>query len=193
MISKEKLREKYLAKRSSLTTGQVKNASNKIAVKFLDVVDRMAAERIMLYYSFRNEVITHNIIDKLLTQNKKVFLPYTVVAEKELRISQINDIKDDLIEGVYGVMEPRKKENQSVKDLDIVVVPGMVFTIEGYRLGYGGGYYDRFLSSLSEKTRTIGFVFDRFLLNEFPLEVHDLPVEMIITEKNIINFRGDDY
>ncbi|QTL98015.1 5-formyltetrahydrofolate cyclo-ligase [Iocasia frigidifontis] len=193
MIDKKKLREKYLAKRSSLTAGQVKKASDKIAAKFLDIVDRIAAERIMLYYSFRNEVITHDIIDKLLVQNKEVFLPYTVVAEKELQISRINDIKEDLIEGVYGVMEPRKKENQSIKDLDIVVVPGMVFTKKGYRLGYGGGYYDRFLSRLSEITRTIGFVFDSFLLNELTLEEHDLPVEMIITEKNIIDFRGDDY
>lgn len=193
MINKTKLREKYLAKRSSLTAGQVKSASAKIAAKFLVLVDRVAAERIMLYYSFRNEVITHDIIDKLLAKNKEVFLPYTVVGKKEIQINRINDIKDDLIEGVYGVMEPRKKENQSIKDLDIVVVPGMVFTKKGYRLGYGGGYYDRFLSRLSKKTCTIGFVFDSLLLNELPLEEHDLPVEMIITEKNIIDFRGDDY
>jgi 5-formyltetrahydrofolate cyclo-ligase len=68
-------------------------------------------------------------------------------------------------------------------------VPGACFTSEGYRIGYGGGYYDSFLSKHANRALKVGFCYDCFIVDSIPVEAHDVPVDLIITEKRIINIK----
>ena len=104
----------------------------------------------MLYLDFNNEVQTNELINKLLYLNKTVASPITIINNKELIPYQIIDLQESIVIGAYGIREPKKDicNKVEVKDIDVVIVPAVAFDKEGYRLGYGGGFYDRFIKNL---------------------------------------------
>jgi 5-formyltetrahydrofolate cyclo-ligase len=85
-------------------------------------------------------------------------------------------------------LEPTEKvkNNNEMYDLDIIVVPGLVFSKNGYRIGYGGGYYDKFLSEVSNEVKKVGIVYSDFVVNDLPVDEYDLPVDLIMTERETI-------
>lgn len=142
----------------------------------------------MVYIDFRNEVETNLIIDDLLTQNKEVCIPISVPKTKEMILSKIINPQKELIKGTYGILEPKEEYIRKVDPdtLDLIIVPGVAFDKDGYRIGYGGGYYDRFLDKLSKATPSIGIAFDLQILHKVPKDFFDHPVDFIVTEKEII-------
>ena len=105
-----------------------------------------------------------------------------------MKISQIEDFDKDLEKGVYNILEPieKVKKESNNYDLDIIVVPGLIFSKNGYRIGYGGGYYDKFLSRVSDKVKKVGIVYSDFVLDDLPVDDYDIPVDLIMTERETI-------
>lgn len=186
MSYKEKLRKKYLHFRENLDPVFIGEASKKIKEKFLELEQIKKKDNIMVYVSYNSEVKTEDIIQKLLDRGKNVYVPYCITESRELRISQIRKFPADLRIGAYGIREPKEKlkeVNQSPEVLELIVVPGVAFSRSGYRIGYGGGYYDRFLSDIDSRPLTVGFTFSSLLVEALPIDRHDIPVDIIVTEE----------
>lgn len=88
----------------------------------------------------------------------------------------------------FGVLEPPEKEEIVLAEIDVVVVPGVAFDRNGYRMGYGGGYYDNFLPKLRPDTKKIAVAFNMQIRDLVPIELHDVKMDMIITEQKVYTF-----
>lgn len=185
--TKNSLRKSVLSFRSSLDKNDVLSMSADIFRQFLSIEKIRHASRFMLYVDFRNEVATREIISDLLDLGKEVYLPVTLKNEKKLIPKRIFSL-DDLVPGAYGILEPRIDAPTIDNSLlDVVIVPGSVFDKNGYRTGYGGGYYDRFLESTD--ALKVGVCFDFQLVDDVFPENHDKRMDFIITEKSILSFK----
>jgi 5-formyltetrahydrofolate cyclo-ligase len=129
---------------------------------------------------------------------KRIFVPISVRRRRKLVYSEIYAI-DELQPGAYGILRPRRDSRriipieQLAQETGVVVVPGVVFDEKGYRTGYGAGFYDRFLTTFrythASEAMFIALAFELQIVEDTYPEKHDVPVDMIITEKRIINCR----
>lgn len=187
MRDKELLRRKYISLRNSLSEDKVKEASSRITNMFFSLDAIKENQKFLLYHSIGSEIITYDIIDIILKENKNVYLPY--ISNKKIKISQIYS-KKELKTGAFGIMEPLDRQDIDVKEMDVLVVPGLLFDRKGYRIGYGGGYYDRLLAGIGSHILTIGLAYDDFLQESLPIDKYDIPVKMIITENQVLYIGG---
>ncbi|MGM0548309.1 MAG: 5-formyltetrahydrofolate cyclo-ligase [Bacillota bacterium] len=189
MRAKEAIREKVLKERSKIKKIKIDKWSNQIENNFFKIPQLNKINKIMAYASMRNEVKTFSLMQKLIDQNYSLYLPYTKGDQISLGIVKINNLKSDLELGTYGVQEPKHKLRTKAipTDLDLIIVPGACFSKNGYRIGYGGGYYDSFLADYGISALKVGFCYNRFIFDSIPTESHDIPVDFIITEKEIIS------
>lgn len=160
------------------------NINKKIISKFLDSDIYKNSKNILLTSSIQTEIDTLPIIEKIFEDKKNLFLPITNVKDHTLSISRIKHYPQDLIESHYGILEPRFNQNINPQILDLVLVPGVAFDRRGYRIGYGAGYYDRFL--LNTDAKRISMSRDNLLFDEIPYESYDLRVDLIFTETQTV-------
>ena len=141
-----------------------------------------------------NRPISKELFDKCLKlakdrlSGKNLYVPYIDTDSKQMCLCKINNLADDLERGHYGILEPKKNLRKPVNSdiIDCVISPGVAFTTKKDRTGYGGGYYDRFYSSLKQRPFIVALAYDFQILESLPTESFDVPVDMIITEKKII-------
>jgi 5-formyltetrahydrofolate cyclo-ligase len=188
ILLKKEFRKKVISDRKKQNPELINLNSELIFQNLLKLDEIEKANVIMAYLDFNSEVKTDNIINYFLSQNKKIVVPLSIVDEKKLLLSEIKDIKNEVYIGTYGIREPKPKFIRPVdaKNIDIVIVPAVAYDTNGYRLGYGGGYYDRFLESLRDDCITIGIAFEIQVFDKVPKEDHDAKLNYIITEKRII-------
>ncbi|MDD3628169.1 MAG: 5-formyltetrahydrofolate cyclo-ligase [Actinomycetota bacterium] len=182
---KNNVRERVQRERNNLPVNYREKSSRAIAKKFLNCSFYTVSNNILIYYPFRNEVETTLIIEDALKDNKNIILPR--VHNKELELYYVTNLKEQLKAGAYGIMEPvaSRCKPAKISDVDLVVVPGVSFDKKFYRLGYGGGYYDRILSRIPKKVKKIALCFDIQVVDSLPVSAHDIKVDMIITESKI--------
>jgi len=198
---KRKLRESMSARRDSLEVGRRESLSDRVALHLTSMMAFRQAERIMMYASFRSEVDTWRLIRRTAAGGKDVFLPRTDVRRRELvpvRVELRRGCLEGLVQGPYGIPEPGGPETAPCL-LDMVCVPALAFDRMGYRLGYGGGFYDRFLDRLRPETVTVGLSYGTQLIECAPRDDHDLPVDFVVSDEGVIAShrirylnRGDD-
>ena len=184
---KELLRHEMLAKRDALSAEERLKKSSEIVSRLLKNSDIIKAISIFTYVSFRSEVETHGMINSFLAQGKVVSVPFTDMNKKTIIPSIIKSVKNDLVPGTFGISEPvaEKLCPMLVDDIDIVIMPGAAFNIKGCRIGYGGGFYDRFLQKRSISSYALAFDFQ--IVDEVPFSPeYDVKVDYIVTEKRII-------
>jgi 5-formyltetrahydrofolate cyclo-ligase len=178
---KKKIRESILLKRDSMEENDVIKYSASICKTLESLFQISAAQNIMTYWPIKNEVQTQSIIEHW-SKHKKIYLP----------VIRGNNIYPGLFTGIqhlrratsFNIPEPVSDEYTSVEQLDVIIVPGVAFDHKKNRLGYGKGFYDRFLTN--KHIFTIGICFDIQLVDELPVNDSDIPVQMVITEKGII-------
>lgn len=185
---KKVLRETIIARRLAMGADEVATLSNQIAARLLALPEYREAKQIMSYVAFRHEVETRDIITRSLAMGKKVAVPLTVSREKKLIPSQVYDFPGDLAPGCWGILEPRPETLRPVdpSEIDLVLVPGLAFDRQGHRLGYGGGFYDRFLAQLPAPSTSVALAYSFQVLPEVEHGENDWPVDIIITEAEII-------
>ncbi|MDD3620900.1 MAG: 5-formyltetrahydrofolate cyclo-ligase [Methanofollis sp.] len=183
-IEKKALREQVKARRAALSTDEITEKSEAITRRLLPLLDR--AETVMLYASKPPEVETAGFIDALLAMGRRVVLPIIEKETHTLRLSSIPD-RSVLVESTFHVPEPIGHEVQvAPADLDAVVVPMVGFDRGCNRLGYGAGYYDRFLAANPDRT-VIGIAFSCQEVQSIPSEPFDRKMDLIITEGECIS------
>lgn len=186
---KKALKEEMLRKRNALSKSEIEEKSRIIREKLNSLPEFKKSKNILIYASFNNEVDTKILISELLeNKEKNVLIPFVEKNNPVLQLSVLNNL-DDLEPKTFGILEPKKDKikNFDINKLDLVIVPGIAFDKNGHRIGYGYGYYDRFLGKLGRKAKKIGLCYDFQLIDKIPEEKHDVPMDFIVTEKRIIN------
>lgn len=185
-VNKKTLRKEILKKRKALRPYQIKEKSKKIHIRLVKSVNFKRAKTIMFYLSKGNEVITDSMIKTAFKQKKTVCAPIvTGKNKKKLQVAVFCNLENDLAVGTYGIREPKKRHPLKGK-IDLAIVPGVSFDIDGNRLGRGMAYYDNFLKTIP-KTVKIALAYENQIVTKIPSQSHDIPMTKIITEKRIIN------
>lgn len=179
---KKKVRKEYTLVRSKIENKKEK--SNLIFSKIIETKSFKESKIIAMYKNINSEVNTAELIKYSINIGKTVVLPK--VEENELRFYKINSIDEKLFKSKFGIEEPSGIKENLVdnKFIDLVIVPGICFDTEKNRLGFGKGYYDRFLKQKDFKT--IGICFDEQITKKVPTNDNDMKVKEIITEKRHI-------
>ncbi|MCG0278765.1 MAG: 5-formyltetrahydrofolate cyclo-ligase [Thermanaeromonas sp.] len=182
------LRKEVLARRNALSEGERNKKNKAIHRRLLSLSAWEEANFLMIYVSFGSEVSTDYLIKKALAQGKKVAVPYCLREERKLMASVIYDYPGDLIPRTWGILEPRPEALRPVEPglIDLCLVPGVAFDIYGNRLGYGAGYYDRFLPRLRPDAYKIALAFEVQIVDTVFPTPQDVPVDLIITEARMI-------
>lgn len=148
---KKVLRNKILEIRDSLNNNEKELIDNKIFNELINTDLYKRSINIFIYISFSNEINTRNIIEKAFKDKKNVFIPKVYKDDKLMKAIKLNSI-DELKKNSMGILEPIDDSNYIEKEnIDLIVVPGVVFDKECNRIGYGGGYYDRYLKDIKSK------------------------------------------
>lgn len=186
-MNKKLLRKDILVKRASLGKIDRKNYTEAIWETILNTPFYKNAKTIMCFVSFGSEIDTHEFIRTAIEDGKRLVVPITVPETKELRLSHLHDLSELEI-GFFNILTPKEEFIRDVdpNQVDMIIVPGAVFDREGYRIGFGGGYYDRFLSKIDKSVPKIAIAFDFQILDKVPREDYDIPVDYIVTEKEFI-------
>lgn len=177
-----------LEDRSKLSSQKVLSKSKSISEKLYNLNHYKESNFIFTFISFTDEVDTHNIIKESIKIGKRIGVPITIPKTRILKVSELLDFDKELQEGFYNILTPKEEYQRIVSPdiIDLILVPGLAFTRQGYRIGYGGGYYDTFLSTIKKDVVKIGLCFDMQLISGFPTEPFDIPVDYILTEKEFI-------
>ena len=180
---KHKIRRHIKNKISLISELEKSRKSDIIKHKLFNEEEFKKAKVVMFYVSLKDEVSTLSIIDEAIKTGKRVCVPVIFKEDKRLIAGEIKDRSKDLEKQHFGIYQPRSGHVKEVplKDIELVVVPGVAFDKNNVRLGRGHGYYDRFLSALSNNTKTIGLAFDFQVVDNLPKDSHDIPVSKIIT------------
>ena len=182
---KNQLKEYILEKRNSLPKPEISEKSKKIEERLFGLGQYKKSKTIMFFVSFNSEVHTHEMIIKSL-KHKTVAVPKVV--NNEIEPSIMLDFDSLVPSGKFGILEPIEAMNISHKNIDLIAVPGIAFDLHGHRVGYGFGYYDKFLKKVPKAVK-IGLCFDFQVVDKVPREEHDVPVDLIVTEERIIECR----
>lgn len=168
-----------LAKRRQCSKEEIKSKSEAIKFKVLNLIDEKI-NKIGIYVSFDNEVDTFCLINDLLQQKKIIYCP-KIIGNK-MEFFSIKNICD-LDQGKYGILEP-SSDNEKPNSLDLLIVPLIAFNQDKYRIGYGKGFYDKYLEN--HHCKTIGLAFDFQKVDNKFEEIFDQKLDLIITDKEII-------
>ena len=165
--------------RDSLSEEYRRQADRIIMKKLTDMEVFRTSDMIYTYVSFGSEVSTREIMTWCLEEKKCLAAPR--IEGKEMKFYRVDSLTD-LVPGIWGIPEP-KAGAQEVKEPGIMLVPGLAFDQNGYRLGYGGGYYDRYLAGRPDLAEnTIGIAYQVQRVDRVPREEYDLPVKRIVTD-----------
>ena len=184
---KAALRNEVLAARDALTETEIVSRSRAI----FDIVTTSEAYRgagsVLLTSSFGSEVRTAPLIEHTIASGKKLLLPLVNKALKMLELYEIGDPDVQLERGTFGIAEPRpdRCRRADYGEVDWVLVPGVVFADDGYRIGYGGGYYDRLLPLLPAIAPRVSAPYALQRRREVPHGVHDQKIDVIVTEAGV--------
>ena len=180
---KNALRRLLLEKRDNTSGDLLEIAAKKIQKKLWKIKSYSNARRVGAYYSVGSEIPTHNIIQELLSKGKKVHLPK--VTGDSMEFHEITDFSS-LECGSFDIMEPKNRcpvENR----LDVIIVPAVCMSTDGRRVGYGRGFYDRFLEK--NKTVTIAPVLEKQIVRNIPQSRLDHSIDWIVTEDGMYDTR----
>lgn len=189
MISKQSVRSKYLTKRDALSLSERKEKSSTIAELLKKESCYQEAEAVFVYMDYRSEVMTTDLVEELLASDKQVFAPR--VKGFDIVFYEIRSL-EDLEAGYQGIREPIEKQEMLLKEADLkekkclVLVPGAVFDRGLCRMGYGKGFYDRFLERCGDNMTAVGLAFSCQLAKQIPTEIHDRRMDLVVTETEVI-------
>ena len=180
---RERLRAEVLHKRDSIPPSVRSELSRRIVDRAINRIEENRANAVLIYLSMRSEVETGGLLDYLLTQNRIALAPVMCMRQRDLTPYRIMDAKDDLVLHPYGVYQPNNETCPSfpLNQIDLIFVPGVAFDLRGYRIGYGAGFYDRFLPQCPQAV-WIGLAYEAQIVTDTFPQAWDVPLHQILTE-----------
>lgn len=180
---KRDIRKKVLGTRKSLEIEDVKYISKEISLTILKWDIYKNSKSIMLYSAIKNEVDLSMVASDAIKNNKELVYPKTIRETVDIIPCIVSNL-EELQEGEYGILEPSIDKSVEKNKIDTVFVPGVAYDINGYRIGYGAGYYDRFLRDYNGIK--VGICFSFQIVDDVYKDEHDIKMDYIITEKGIL-------
>lgn len=183
MAEKKALRKQMKQRRNALTVKERNEAGRQAAKEFLQLSEVKNCQTVFIYLSYGSELPTLELITELLKINKEVAVP-KVQGAGEMDFYRIYSL-EECIPGAFGILEPREGKilypapKGSGQTADVLVLPGLAFTLSGDRLGYGGGYYDRYLQQYPN-TFTAAFAYECSIVSKLPAQSHDKKADVLI-------------
>ena len=184
MPAKKNIRNEKRYERSLLSDAHIARLSDNFLTQWMKFSKELSYESISLYYPFDNEASPLEIINYLHSKKKEVLLPVIENNSKTLSFARYG-IQSELVKNNFGIFEPKDKEFVDIEDIDIVLIPCVAFNDKLFRLGMGGGFYDRTFSKKSS-TILIGIAYSFQNENEPFQEKHDIKMDYVITQKGVL-------
>jgi 5,10-methenyltetrahydrofolate synthetase len=184
---KRKVREQAIAQRDALDPQTRCRLSAAITARLLALPGYLQADTLAAYASIGSEFDTGDFIADVLRRGKCLLLPRIDRSRRAIDLWQVTDPAHDLIAGTWGIREPDPARCKRIEPVDVpfVLVPGVAFTRQGGRLGYGGGYYDGLLSRLDAAALKVAAAFPQQILDSLPTGPRDIPVDLVVTDAAI--------
>ncbi len=186
-IKKNELREEYIAKRDLLDETVKAENDEKMCSLFTSLVTFRYADTVLLYVPMRNEINVLPIAQKAFEAGKKVGFPCCYPENRTMEFRIVGSLDELTEKDSYGIAEPSKEceiyDIQSNRTPAVCIVPAVVYDVKGYRIGYGRGYYDRYLSAFNGTKA--GLIYSDFIIPQVPRGRYDLAVDVLITEKGV--------
>lgn len=185
---KDVIRKQVLGIRNKLSEYEVAALSESIFINLRKNTFFNNAHNVMIYLDFKHEVKTNEIIEYCLGNGKKVYVPICIPETHEISISRITGL-DQLKSGHFGIREPFP-EHIRLSDsslVDLVLIPGVAFDASGNRIGFGAGYYDRFLKRLRPDAVKAALAYSFQVVEQVPADEYDIPADYIVTENETIH------
>ncbi len=187
MHIKSDLRKQAAEKRKQIDCKQEKDF---LIVKNLLALDEyLNAKTVLIYASLDDEIKTDNIIKTALDDKKTVAVPLCLDKDGKMEFYSIDSLSN-LKKGNFGVREPSPDESKLINDFSeaIIIVPGLLFDKEGNRLGFGKGYYDRYLAK--NEIFSIGLCYNEMMIEKVPVDEYDKNIDKIVTQSGVINCKS---
>jgi 5-formyltetrahydrofolate cyclo-ligase len=180
---KASIRRVVLSRRARITADRRAEAGAAIAERLLALPEVAEAERILAFVSIGSEVSTADLLAAVLENGRTLLLPF-VSEDGTMRASVVGSLAE-LEPGFRGIPEPRARMPVDPTFASAIVVPGVAFDPRGGRLGFGGGFYDAFLANAPGVPK-VGICFEVQLVDEVPMEQHDVSVDIVVTEERVV-------
>lgn len=188
---KQQIREQAHANRNAQENKD--ELSREIVARCMALPEYQQSKTVLFYLDVRSEVRTRHDLDNALASGKKIVVPYCV--DGELELFHLTN-PEELEVGMYRILEPKAElrtveaHKVDVKEIDLIIVPGVAFDREGGRTGHGKGYYDKLLEHARPDTPLVALAFECQLFDKIPMQDHDVYMDKVITEKAAYNGRG---
>ncbi|WP_353684242.1 5-formyltetrahydrofolate cyclo-ligase [Thermodesulfovibrio sp. 3907-1M] len=179
---KKEVRKKMLELRNKIPQDLKTRKDEKIALKFIEFLKERHIKSVLLYASFGSEVDTWRIFEYCKKLSIKTAFPK--VKEKILEIYWVKE-RSELTKGYKSILEPCNAQKAQLEDVEVIAVPGLAFDKNCFRIGYGGGFYDKLLCR--KKGIAAGLAYEEQIIDKLPVELHDVKVDLIITDERVIN------
>ncbi len=188
-MDKKQLRKLFSDKRDAYDRNK-KGISDKQVFEYIKNSNLYKSSKVIfIYVSFGSEVDTHLFIKEALEEGKVIAVPYVISLKEGMCAIAIRSLSE-LKPGKYGILEPVNiQEIIPPEELDLVLLPGLAFDLSGGRLGYGGGFYDRFLRKLKPSALKVALAYSMQICDSVPTEPWDEAIDGILTEKGFISFK----
>ena len=185
-MNKKALRIKIINIRNNMDIQSKTIYDDLIIQKLINSHYFKESKNIFMYLGYSSEIDTKKYVKQFVDLGKNIYVPRTDIENKTMEAVKIVDLTN-LKEDKYGILEPTKDiEAMNKNELDLVIMPGLAFDTNGGRLGYGGGYYDKYLQKIAGNLSKVALAYDFQIVQEVPKEEHDIKVDYIITEKREI-------
>lgn len=190
METKAEIRKRILEARKGLTKEEAMSKSGAIVQKVIKTPEYEEADNVLLYADYNYEVLTQRIFEDAVSHKKRVYFPKSDLLTNNMEFYQILSLCQ-LEKGLMGILEPREdmrfRYKFNPKEDTLVIIPGVAFDISGYRIGYGRGFYDKFLVN-KRQLSTMALAYACQIVDEIPREAHDIRMDKIVTEEIIYSF-----
>lgn len=190
METKAEIRKRILEVRKGLTDEEAASKSGAIVQKVIKTPEYREADNILLYADYCREVMTRGIFEDALLHRKKIFFPRVDRLTNTMAFYQVISVRQ-LGRGYRDILEPkediRSRYRFQPKEDTLVILPGVAFDTSGYRIGYGKGFYDRFLADRRQLS-TMALAYACQIVDEIPKDAHDIKMDKIVTEEIIYSF-----
>lgn len=181
-MPKVSLRDRLLRQRQGLAADECLRLSLLAQQQLIATAAFAAAGKIALYSAIRNEVLTERLFVAAQEAGKQTVYPRMCGDHLEfVRVEALSE----LVPGRMGVLEPLNGPELDLSELDLMVLPGVGFDLQGHRLGYGRGFYDRLLGDLKQRPLLVGLAFEQQVVERLPRDPHDVHVDLLVTERRV--------
>ncbi|MBM9613150.1 5-formyltetrahydrofolate cyclo-ligase [Desulfobulbus rhabdoformis] len=189
---RSQIRQTFLKRRDLLSETERRDKSEQILKRFLSLSDILQFQHFFIYCNYKSEVNTQELMQRLLALGKTVAVPLTRPKTATMDAVVLTNPEQELVAGYKGIPEPISslipKRIINPVQLEVVLLPGSVFDHQGNRLGYGGGYYDRFLGNKAPQALRVGLAYALQVVAMLPSEPHDIPLDFLITESGVLSW-----